>query len=112
MKKYYNKLIRDKIPQIIKDSGKSAKIVEIMSDSDFRMYLDKKLKEEVKEYFSTDKYKPNDILEELYDVVEVCMTIAKGYGISEREFMKGKSKKKLENGGFDDRMILKSISEL
>ena len=43
------KLVREKIPQIIKDAGKTP-IIEILSDEDYLKELDKKLNEEVAEY--------------------------------------------------------------
>ena len=110
MKKYYNKLVRDKIPQVIKETGKSAKFRKIEKDDEFRLFLEKKLKEEVKEYLiASDSAK----LEELYDIVEVCMTIAKKfYKKGERDFMVGKSEKYLQHGGFDEKIVLKSITEI
>ena len=45
----YNKLVRDRIPEIIKASGKNCSS-EVLSDSDYRQMLDAKLLEEVAEY--------------------------------------------------------------
>ncbi len=109
MKKTYNKLIRDKIPEIMKRNGKSFKITECTNEN-FPIYLDKKLKEEMKEYFTAQT--PKDRVEELYDIVEICETIAlEVYGVSERNFIIEKSKKRKERGGFDKRIILKHISD-
>ena len=56
----YNKVIRDKIPEIIKNSGNSS-VVKNLSDEKFLVELEKKLKEEVEEYLE------NKSVEELTD---------------------------------------------
>lgn len=45
----YDKLIRDRIPEIIDGSGKRC-IVEVLSDGAYLQYLDQKLGEELAEY--------------------------------------------------------------
>lgn len=110
MRKYYNKLVRDKVPKIMDDAGRTASFKKINTDKDYKFFLEKKLKEEVKEYLLADD---SNKLEELYDIVEVCMTIAKKfYKKGERDFIIGKNKKIYTHGGFDDKMILKSIREI
>jgi predicted house-cleaning noncanonical NTP pyrophosphatase (MazG superfamily) len=47
----YNKLVRDKIPEIIEKEGKTYKTV-ILDDDQFKLELRKKLKEEVQEYLN------------------------------------------------------------
>ena len=49
MKYVYNKLVRDKIPEIIKESGRNC-TTEILSDTDYLRMLDEKLDEELTEY--------------------------------------------------------------
>ena len=44
----YDKLIRDRIPEIIEGAGKKC-IVEIMDDNTYLEYLDQKLNEELAE---------------------------------------------------------------
>lgn len=110
MKKYYNKLVRDKIPKIMSDVGRTASFRKIEKDEEYKIFLEKKLKEEVKEYLTAST---DEKLEELYDIVEVCMTIAKKfYKKGEREFIIGKNKKSNERGSFDDKIVLKSIKEI
>lgn len=45
----YNKLVRDKIPEIIETSGKKCE-TQVLNDDDYLEMLDKKLSEEIKEY--------------------------------------------------------------
>lgn len=66
--KVYNKLVGDKIPEIIEEDGKTCKM-HILSDSEYIMALEAKLNEEVAEY-QADKS-----LEEMADVLEVLGAI-------------------------------------
>lgn len=76
----YNKLVRDKIPEIIEQEGKTC-ISEILSDAEFLTMIDKKLEEELLEYYQEKN------LEELADLLEViyAAVIARGYSIEELE---------------------------
>ena len=65
----YNKAIRDKIPEIIKESGNNCN-VKVLSDSEFLEKLEGKLEEEIKEYQKSKS------IEELADIVEVVYRIS------------------------------------
>ena len=91
------KLVRDKIPQIIKDAGKTP-IIEILSDKDYLRELDKKLNEEVAEY-QADKS-----IEEIADILEVLYAICEARGYSVEQLMQVKAKKQEERGGFVDKI--------
>ena len=64
----YDKLIRDKIPEIIEQSGKKC-IVEVMDNDTYIEYLDQKLNEELAEY-QLDKS-----IEELADLRATAFTL-------------------------------------
>lgn len=68
--KQFNKLVRDKIPQIIKDNGEFP-IYKTLSDLEYKKELDLKLQEEVSEYLKDDN------VEELADIAEVLEAILK-----------------------------------
>ena len=104
MKKIYNKLIRDKIPEIIENDHQTGDI-EILSDEKYLEMVDAKLDEELAEYHA-DKN-----LEELADLLEVlyAATIARGYTIDELESLRLKKREK--RGGFDKKILLKSVTE-
>lgn len=91
------KLVRDKIPQIIRDDGKEP-IVEILSEEDYLIELDKKLNEEVAEY-QADKS-----IEEMADVLEVLFAICEARGHSVDELMQIREEKREKRGGFKDRI--------
>ena len=76
----YDKLIRDKIPEIIEQSGKKC-IVEVMDNDTYIEYLDQKLNEELAEYHQ-DKS-----VEELADLLEViyAVVVARGYSVAKKD---------------------------
>ena len=100
--KIHNKLVREKIPEIIEKSGKTC-VAHVLSNEGYITELDKKLQEEVAEYLQ-DKN-----LEELADAVEVlrAICIARGYTLEELEKMR--AKKVDERGGFEKRIYLEYV---
>lgn len=102
--KVYNKLVRDKIPEIIEAEGKECK-TRILSNDEYIAALEAKLNEEVAEYQS-DKN-----LEEMADVLEVLQAIcvARGYSLAELEAMRVKKAEK--RGGFKEKIFLEYVEE-
>ena len=100
----YNKLVRDKIPEIIEVSGKTCE-TEILSDEDYLQMLDKKLDEELAEYHQEQN------LEELANLLEVLYATAKARGYSIEELEQVRNEKKKARGGFDEKILLKSVIE-
>ncbi|CEQ06451.1 phosphoribosyl-ATP pyrophosphohydrolase [Paeniclostridium sordellii] len=98
--KVYDKLVRDRIPEIIESSGNKCEI-EVISDEVALEYLYKKLNEEVGELLE-DKN-----LDEIADCLEVLFAIGAKYGYSEDEVLGRRNEKKLERGGFKDNLVLK-----
>lgn len=103
--KLYNKLVRDKIPEIIKESGKECDI-EIAHKEERYALLENKLKEEVNEFLA-DKN-----LEELADVMEVLFGLADSLGHSEEDLINARNKKKDERGGFKEGIVLKAVRRI
>ena len=101
----YNKVIRDKIPEIIVDSGKKG-IVKQLTDEEFLPELEKKLHEEITEYLS------NRELEELADVFEVIHRILKLRNVSVEEMESIRSKKFLKRGGFEKNYFLLEVRDI
>jgi len=102
--KVYNKLIRDKIPQIIEDDGKKA-IIEKVSGTEYLNLLNVKLGEELQEYLDSQR------LEELADLVEVVYAILDYKGVSRQEFEWIRKQKVEEKGAFRDKLLLKEVSD-
>lgn len=98
--KVYDKLVRDRIPEIIESSGNKCEI-EVVSDEIALEYLYKKLNEEVSELLE-DKN-----LDEIVDVMEVLFAIGSKYGYSEEDVLNRRNEKRDSRGGFEDNLILK-----
>lgn len=100
----YNKLVRDKIPEIIVKTGKRP-VVETLDDESYKIYLDEKLGEELKEYLESNS------VDELADLVEVVYSILKYKNVDIQIFENLRTKKALERGAFDKRLLLKEVIE-
>lgn len=98
--KVYDKLVRDRIPEIIESSGNKCEI-EVVSDEIALEYLYNKLNEEVCELLE-DKN-----LDEIADVMEVLFAIGSKYGYSEEDVLDRRNDKKDARGGFENNLILK-----
>lgn len=97
--KEFNKLVRDKIPEIMQNDGEIP-VFHTLSDEDYKKELDKKLQEEVQEYLKDDNG------EELADIVEVIEAILKFKNISLEEFKSIKNDKRNRKGSFDKKVFL------
>ena len=91
----YNKAIRDKIPEIIKESGKNCNVKKL-DDSEFLVQLEKKLVEELAEYQESKN------VEELADVLEVIYRISnlKGFDLDKARLGKIEKRGKFEKNLF------------
>ena len=97
----YNKLVRDRIPEIIQSSGKSC-TTEVLSSDNYLRMIDAKLDEELAEYHKDQN------IEELADLLEVirAAAIACGYTLEDLE-----REKAAKRGGFEKRILLKEVYE-
>lgn len=95
----HNKLVRDKIPEIIKESGRKCK-TKVLSEKDYVFELERKLSEEVHEY------KLDKNLDELCDVIEVVYALAVARGMSVEELEAKRIAKRELRGGFDGKVYL------
>lgn len=100
----YNKLVRDRIPEIIKASGKSC-VTEILTEEQYLQMLDVKLDEELAEYHQEQN------LEELADLLEVIYACAVAHGYSVAELEKVRADKAAKRGVFIKRILLKEVNE-
>ena len=97
----YNKLVRDKIPKIIRQQGENP-IFRILDQEEYFRCLEQKLDEEVGEYHRDRN------VEELADILEVVFALADSMGCSYEELMKIRQHKYDARGGFRDRVFLVS----
>ncbi|MCR5109264.1 MAG: nucleoside triphosphate pyrophosphohydrolase [Lachnospiraceae bacterium] len=100
----YNKLVRDKIPEIIQADGKTC-FTEILSEEDYLKRVDLKLDEELAEYHKDQN------IEELADLLEVVYAAAKARGYSLEELEMIRASKAAKRGAFEKRIFLKEVME-
>jgi predicted house-cleaning noncanonical NTP pyrophosphatase (MazG superfamily) len=98
----HNKLVRDRIPEIIEKSGKTA-YYRILNNEEYIEELDRKLNEECAEY------KEDKSIEELADMLEVIYAIAQARGYSIEELEQVRAEKAEKRGGFKDRIYLEKV---
>ena len=97
--KIYNKLVRDKITDIIEAEGRTAKY-RILDNHEYREELNKKLQEEIKEYLEDNN------VEELADIIEVIYGILNSMDVSIEEFEKIRMEKVIKRGAFKKKIFL------
>lgn len=100
-----NKLVRDKIPGIIMESGEIPDF-RILEEEEFLEALNNKLLEEVAEY------KESKNIEELADILQVICTISEIIGGGQRELEYIRDEKVIERGSFNSRLFLESIDDM
>ncbi len=98
----YNKLVRDKIPQIIERNGQTC-ITQVLTEDEYIRKLDEKLTEELAEY------RESKALEELADLLEVMEATVKARGYTWQELLQIRDQKREKRGGFEDRILLKEV---
>ena len=100
----YDKLVRDRIPEIIR--GRGAEPVTRVADRE--EYVDRlvaKLGEEVAEFVASREP------EELADVMEVLYALAAAQGLDEDALEKLRRDKREQRGGFEDAIVLERVDE-
>lgn len=100
----YNKLVRDRIPEIIEASGKSC-VTEILSDKAYLRLVDAKLDEELAEYHSDQN------IEELADLLEVIYAAAMARGYTPEQLESVRAAKAEKRGAFANKILLKEVIE-
>ena len=100
----YNKLVRDRIPEIIAQSGKSC-TTEVLSDEEYLKMIDAKLDEELAEYHKDQN------IEELADLLEVIYAAAKARGCSLEELERVRAAKAEKRGAFEQKILLIDVKE-
>ena len=103
--KVYNKLVRDKIPDIIKEKDNRDCVTEVLDDEKYLEELNKKLQEELKEYLESGE------VEELADIEEVLRAILKTKKVSYENFEKVRKDKVEKRGAFDKMIFLISTDD-
>jgi predicted house-cleaning noncanonical NTP pyrophosphatase (MazG superfamily) len=104
LKKVYEKLVRDRIPEIIEKDGKD---FEVRQETGLRLrdYAMQKLQEEVMEFIE------NPCAEEAADIMEIMNFICHRQGIREQAILAEATAKRVKHGGFEMGLILEWVQE-
>lgn len=104
----YNKLVRDRIPEVIEKTGKQF-LSRILEEKEYEIELKKKLGEELKEY---NEAKTNEeAVEELADILELLHAATKIHDSSFDELEKVRKAKAEKRGGFEKRIFLIEVED-
>ena len=97
------KLVRDRIPDLIRASGRMP-VIRTLCDGEYWAALDAKLDEEVAELRAADS--PDAVVEEAADIVEVLAALVARHGMSLEDILAAAARKRAERGGFAMRIEL------
>ncbi len=99
----YNKLIRDRIPEIIKEAG-WIPTIRTLRKSEFLDTVKKKIREEAKELIRAKSEK--GIMDEIVDIQELVDVLIKEVGMTKPKIEKLQIAKRTKRGGFKKRLFL------
>ncbi len=100
--KVYNKLVRDRIPDIIlKDN--ELPTTRVLDDEEYIKELNRKLQEEVNEYLEAEN------IEEMVDILEVIRAILEHKGVTYEEIEEKRVKKATKRGAFKEKIFLEKV---
>jgi len=103
----YNKLVRDRIPEIIQDAGKKYK-VSVMDSNEYEKALLSKLLEEVEELIEA---KQDERIKEIADVLEVLYSLIDYWKIDGNSVNNKKEQRAIDRGRFQKRIKLLYVEE-
>lgn len=100
----YPKLVRDRIPEIIKKEDGREVPVEVLNDSDFEQRLKQKTIEEATELANSKS--DDHLLEEIADLRELLDEIEKLKGFTKEQVQRVQAEKRAKRGGFSKRLLM------
>jgi predicted house-cleaning noncanonical NTP pyrophosphatase (MazG superfamily) len=104
----YNKLVRDRIPEIIESTGKKF-TTRILSNEEYITELKTKSFEELQEYVETKNNE--DAIEELADLLEIIYALAEYHGSSIGNVEAVRKEKAEKRGGFKEKIFLIEVED-
>ncbi|MCL2281029.1 nucleoside triphosphate pyrophosphohydrolase [Candidatus Saccharibacteria bacterium] len=105
----YKKLVRDKIPEIIRADGKIPKTRILENDDEFSQEVDAKICEEAAELATAQTRE--EVLKELADLKQISLEKATSFKITEKEIEIERAARENSRGGFDKRIFLIEVDE-
>lgn len=104
----HNKLVRDRIPEIIEKTGKKFS-TKILDQDDYIIELKKKGYEELEEYIHTEN--DTEALEELADLLEIIHALSECHGANFEHLEAIRKDKAEKRGGFRERIYLMEVED-
>lgn len=104
----YNKLVRDRIPEIIEATGKTF-TTRILSEQEYLIELKKKSFEELEEYHDAETRE--EAIEELADLLEIVHAFAKSHNSSLDEIEAIRFEKADKRGAFNKKIFLNEVKD-
>ncbi len=104
----YNKLVRDRIPEIIKEQGNTLS-TRILENEEYLNELRTKLQEETNEYLEAES--SAEAIEELADIMELLYALAEVYGVTSEMLEQIRAEKAEKRGGFKERVYLIEVED-
>ena len=98
----YHKLVRDRIPEIIRENGETP-VTRQVSGDEYHEFLVEKLHEEVTEFEESGE------VEELADVLEIIYALREFEDVSADELEAIRQRKADERGGFEEGIVLEEV---
>ena len=105
MERVYNKLVRDKMPEIIKAKGEDP-IIRELNLNEYKLALETKLKEECQEVITANG---EERIEEIADALEVLKALAKLEGATLEDIVVVADTKNAKRGAFEKRIFLEKV---
>lgn len=102
MRKVFNKLVRDRIPEIIHEAGQKY-AVDVMTEPEFQQALRQKLVEEAQDAAEADSDNLIQELADLYEVIDTLMTVQQ---ISHEALLEEQERRRMTRGSFTKRLRL------
>ena len=106
MIKVYNKLVRDNIPDIIKNNGENP-VTRILDKEEYKQELEKKLYEEYNEVLATTT--TEDRIEELADMLEIIRALATVEKKTLDDVISTADAKRIKRGAFEEKIFLEKV---
>ncbi|MBD3251502.1 phosphoribosyl-ATP pyrophosphohydrolase [Candidatus Uhrbacteria bacterium] len=101
----YNKLVRHKVPELIRGKGEKVEFRPVKNDEEYWKLLKQKLIEEANEF------QKDESIDELTDLIEVLYAICAHQGVRKEDLIRVRKERKERRGGYEQRVYLVAAQE-
>lgn len=103
-KVYYHKLVRDRVPDVMRERGATFVVETLADDAVYAVQLANKLVEEAREVAAADARE--SIVSELGDLLDVVDELRRLHRIGDDELAQSRARQFARKGGFAKRLLL------